>query len=165
MEIKENNIMLIGFMGTGKTTVSHELSRQMQIPEIDMDAYIVKHEGKSISDIFAESGEAAFRDIETACLKEIQQTTGRIENVECMKRNGVIVLLTAEPETIYKRVRYSTDRPILNGHMNVGYIKQLMEKRKPRYTEVADIVIETDKKDISAVAGEIILKIGKFDKK
>lgn len=176
MDIKENNIMLIGFMGSGKTTVSHELSRRMQIPEVDMDAYIVRHEGKSISDIFAESGEDVFREIETACLKEIQKATGRIvscgggavlrdENVECMKRNGVIVLLTAEPETIYKRVRYSTDRPILNGHMNVGYIKELMEKRKPRYMEVADIVIETDRKDISAVAGEIILKIGKFEKK
>lgn len=176
MEIKENNIMLIGFMGSGKTTVSHELSRQMRMPEVDMDAYIVTYAGKSIPDIFAEFGEDVFRDIETACLKEILQTTGQIvscgggavlrdENVKYMKRNGVIVLLTAEPETIYKRVRYSTDRPILNGHMNIGYIKELMEKRKPRYTEVADLVIETDRKDISAVAGEIILKIGKFDKK
>ena len=66
MDIKENNIMLIGFMGSGKTTVSHELSRQMQIPEVDMDAYIVRHEGKSISDIFAESGEDVFREIETS---------------------------------------------------------------------------------------------------
>lgn len=176
MDIKENNIMLIGFMGTGKTTVSRELSRVMQIPEVDMDAFIVEQEGRSISDIFAEQGEDKFRDIETNCLKKLQETTGRIvscgggavlrdENVGYMKQNGVIVLLTATPETIYKRVRHSTDRPILNGHMNVEYISELMNKRKSRYLEVADIVIETDGKDISKIAKEIILKIGKFDKK
>ncbi len=176
MDIKENNIMLIGFMGTGKTTVSRELSRVMQIPEVDMDAFIVEQEGRSISDIFAEQGEDRFRDIETNCLKKIQETTGRIvscgggavlrdENVGYMKQNGVIVLLTATPETIYKRVRHSMDRPILNGHMNVEYISELMNKRKSRYLEVADIVIETDGKDISKIAKEIILKIGKFDKK
>lgn len=176
MNIKENNIMLIGFMGAGKTTVSHELSRIMQMPEVDMDAYIVKHEERSISDIFAEHGEDFFRDIETECLKEIQQTTSKIvscgggavlrdKNVEYMKQNGVIILLTATPETTLKRVRHSIERPILNGNMNVEYISGLMDKRKPRYMEVADIIVETDGKEVSEIAEEIILKIGKFDKK
>ena len=72
------NIMLIGFMGVGKTTVSKKLSKKLGMPEVDMDAYIVAHENKAISDIFAESGEEYFRKIETECLVEIQKEKGKI---------------------------------------------------------------------------------------
>ena len=79
----------------------------------------------------------------------------RDENVEIMKEGGMILLLTAKPETIFQRVRYSKDRPILNGHMNVEYIAELMNKRNPRYTSVADIIIETDDKEIDQIVTEI----------
>lgn len=170
------NIMLIGFMGVGKTTISRDLSERMNISEVDMDKYIVERENKNISDIFEEYGEEYFRNIETDCLREIQNQTGRIvscgggavlkdENVEIMKKDGVIVLLTATPETIYERVKNNTGRPILNGNMNVEFISELMEKRKERYFRVADVVITTDNKLISDISKEIILKLGEFTKK
>lgn len=169
----KQNISLIGFMGTGKTTVSRELSRAMRVPEIDMDAYIVNKTKMSIPEIFDQYGEEYFRDIETECVKEIQQQGGRIvscgggavlreKNVEYMKENGVIVLLTAQPQTILERVKDSTDRPILNGNMNLEFITQLMNKRKDRYLEVADIVIETDRKNVLEICKEVRKKVESF---
>ena len=165
----KKNIMLIGFMGAGKTTVSRELSILTGRKEIDVDAYIVEKEGCSINDIFKNHGEEYFRQLETRYLADIQRERGLIvscgggavikdENVKLMKENGVIVLLTALPETIYERVKNSKDRPILNGNMNIEFITGLMNKRKDRYYEVADIIVETDKKSIKNICGEIMEK-------
>ena len=83
----------------------------------------------------------------------------RPENTDHMKKNGRIVLLTAKPETIYERVKNSTDRPILNGHMNVEYIAELMEKRRALYEAAADITIQTDGKTREQICEEIIGKM------
>ena len=166
------NILLIGFMGTGKTSVSKVLKELTKLPEIDMDKYIVEKENKSIADIFKDSGEDYFRKVETECLKEILDNQGVIvscgggvvvkdENVSYMKDKGTIVLLTAKPETVYNRVKDCKDRPILNNNMNVEFIEGLMEKRRERYLSVADIIIETDNKSIREIAKEILNKIGK----
>lgn len=176
MSVSDYNILLIGFMGTGKTTVSKQLSRDLRLPEVDMDSYIVEHEGKTIPQIFDEVGEEGFRRIETECLREIQEVKGRIvscgggavlkdENVELMKTSGVIVLLTATPETVYHRVKNHNDRPILNGNMNVPFIERLMNQRKDRYQQVADVIIATDNKNIRAISQEIQLKLAQFAKK
>ena len=77
-------------------------------------------------------------------------------NVEKMKKIGKVVLLTATPETIYSHVKDSTNRPLLNGNMNIAYIKKLMEERAPKYNAAADIVIETDGCTPSQVADKII---------
>ncbi len=167
-----NNIMLIGFMGAGKTTVSRELSRITGRKELDMDAYIVEKEGMAITDMFAQFGEDYFRAKETASLIEIMKMDDLIvscgggvvvkdENVEYMKDGGVVVLLTATPETTLERVKNSTDRPILNGNMNVEFIEQLMNKRKDRYLEVADVIVATDDKSVQEICAEIMEKISK----
>ena len=80
----------------------------------------------------------------------------RDENAALMKQCGKIVLLTATPETIYERVKDSTDRPILNGNMNVDYIRELMEKRKDCYLAVADVVVATDQKSAEEITREIL---------
>ena len=132
-----------------------------------MDALIVEREGMAISDIFAEKGETYFRDAETALLKDLTEKKGiiiscgggavmRDENAALMKQCGKIVLLTATPETIYERVKDSTDRPILNGNMNVDYIRELMEKRKDRYLAVADVIVATDQKSAEEITREIL---------
>lgn len=168
----KNNIMLIGFMGTGKSTVSKSLSMCTQYVEIDLDDYIEKKQNKTINEIFAEGGEAEFRNIETLCLDEVCSrdeliiscgggTVIKDENVEIMKNSGKIVLLTAKPETIYERVKDSTNRPILNGNMNVEYIRELMKKREAFYLRVADIIIETDDKGADEISREILEKIKK----
>lgn len=167
MKKLEENIFLIGFMGAGKSTVAAELERQLHIQRAEMDALIVEREGMAISDIFAEKGETYFRDAETALLKDLTEKKGiiiscgggavmRDENAALMKQCGKIVLLTATPETIYERVKDSTDRPILNGNMNVDYIRELMEKRKDRYLAVADVVVATDQKSAEEITREIL---------
>ena len=83
----------------------------------------------------------------------------RPENQAHMKRSGKVVLLTASPETVYERVKDSSNRPVLNGHMNVEYISELMEKRRSRYESVADLAVATDGRSAETIADEIIAKL------
>ena len=124
----------------------------------------------TINEIFQRKGEDYFRTCETNALKELQTRQGiiiscgggmpmRDENVDLMKQNGKIVLLTATPETVYNRVKYSNQRPLLNGNMNVEYISDLMAKRQDRYESIADIVVSTDDKPIHVIAEEVVSKL------
>lgn len=161
------NIFLIGFMGSGKSTVSGYLSRHYGMEMVEMDRVISEREGMSISKIFEVRGEEYFRNLETNLLLELQTkgniviscgggTPMREKNVVEMKKNGRIVLLAASPETIYERVKDSHDRPLLENHMNVPYIAELMEKRREKYEAAADLVIKTDGKDVSAICEELM---------
>ena len=152
------NIALIGFMGTGKTTISMTLAEITGFEEVDVDAYIVKKEGMAISEIFEKNGEEYFRKIETNAIREICENKSQIiscgggavlkdENVSVLKENGVIALLTATPETIFDRVKDHTHRPVLNNDMSLEHIKKLMEEREPRYQSVADMKINVDGND------------------
>ena len=87
----------------------------------------------------------------------------REENVNLMKRQGKIILLTASAKTIFERVRYNDDRPILNNNMSVEFISSLMKKREEKYLNAADIIIDTDNKSIIEVCKEIILSLNKMD--
>ena len=164
------NIALIGFMGTGKSTVSAYLQKMLPLDLVDTDALIVEEEGMSINDIFAKYGEPYFRDCETRVTEELQDRRLTIiscgggmimrpENEVNLKKTSRVVLLTASPETIYERVKDSTDRPILNGHMNVEFIAQLMERRRARYEEAADVIIQTDGKSVEEICEELIARI------
>lgn len=164
------NLFLVGFMGTGKTTVSSELQKITGLEEIDMDSYIVKKEGMSIVEIFRQKGEQYFRDVETETLNEFQQTKGKIiscgggivlrdENIKLMKRSGKVVLLTATPETIYKRVKDNHTRPALNDDMSIEHIVELMKVRQERYDMAADIFVSTDKNDRVWTCYEILKKL------
>ena len=162
-------ISLIGFMGVGKSTISHKLHELTGRPEVDTDKRIVEEQGCPISQIFEEKGEAYFRRLETDLIDELGTLPPGIIscgggmalrdiNVKKLRAIGNIVLLTATPETIYERVKDSTDRPLLNGNMNVPYIRQLMEKRRPFYEKAATIRVATDGKTATEIAEEIIEK-------
>lgn len=165
------NIFLIGFMGSGKSTVAACLSENYGMDIIEMDQEIVEKEGMSISDIFATKGEPYFRDVETNLLIEIQSQENKVvscgggvvlreQNVTEMKKSGQIVLLTAKPETILERVKDDDSRPLLQGNKNVAFISDMMEKRRPKYESAADLVIQTDGKSAEEICREIFEKIG-----
>ena len=160
------NIFLIGFMGCGKSTMARLLSEQTGAKLIEMDETIEAEAGLSINEIFEMYGETHFRDLESQLIRRIAEEGGAVvscgggailrpENVACMKENGTVVYFSATPETIYKRVRNSTNRPLLNGNMNVEYISMLMEKRLPRYMEAADITIVVDGKEKQEILDEL----------
>lgn len=164
------NIYLIGFMGCGKTTVSECLHREYGKRQIEMDEEIEKMEGTSISDIFAKKGEEYFRNLETNLLKKfsccenlVVSCGGGVPMRECnvkeMKGNGKIVLLLAAPDTVYERIKDCHDRPLLEGHMNVAYISELMKKRKKQYMLAADFAVQTDGRSASDICKEIIQKL------
>lgn len=166
----KKNIFLIGFMGAGKSTIAAELKKKLNMSLVEMDARIVEEQGMSINEIFEKYGESHFRDIESRLVADIKDEGNKIvscgggvvvreENVKCMKENGFIVFLSATPETIFNRVKDSNDRPILNGNMNVEYIKGLMEKRRALYEGAADIKIDTDGKNVGEICAEIIEKM------
>lgn len=170
------NIVIIGFMGSGKTTISDYLSTVFAMETVEMDRIIAEREGMSIPDIFDVYGEEYFRNLETNLLIEMQSKSNvviscgggvpmRENNVVEMKKNGRVVLLTAKPETIYNRVKDSHDRPLLENNKNVPYISELMEKRRAKYEAAADIIIETDGKDELEICEELIQKLLELDEK
>ncbi len=164
------NIVLTGFMGTGKTEVGRELARILGWRIIDVDDEIVKDQDMSISEIFSKFGEPAFRDIETQMIRKVSQnrnviiSTGggavlRQENMDILREKGVIICLDATPETIFNRTRSNSERPLLQVKDPLGRIKELMESRRPFYQK-ADITIDTDGKTPLLITEEILEKIG-----
>lgn len=163
------NYFLIGFMGAGKSTIAAELVKRTGKKLVEMDSQIVEEQGMTINEIFAQYGEQKFRDIESNLVKRIANEGNTIvscgggvvvreENTKVMKSSGKIIFLTATPETIYERVKDGNDRPILNGHMNVEYIAELMEKRRALYEAAADVKVATDNKNVDEICDEILNK-------
>ncbi|HAM52818.1 MAG TPA: shikimate kinase [Nitrospiraceae bacterium] len=164
------NIVLTGFMGTGKTAIGRELSNMLRWRLIDVDEEIVKTKKMSINEIFSRFGEPAFRDIETATIREIASqkhviiSTGggavlRRENMDILKQNGVIVNLSATPDTIITRTSGNNERPLLQVENPSQRIKELLEVRRSFY-EKADIMIDTESKTPHQIAEEILESIG-----
>ncbi|MEE3391690.1 MAG: shikimate kinase [Candidatus Cryptobacteroides sp.] len=168
------NLVLIGFMGVGKTTMSDYFNTMFAMDVIEMDQIIARREGMSIPDIFEVHGEEYFRNCETELLVEMQSRNNvviscgggvpmRERNVTEMKKNGRVILLTAEPETILERVRDDHSRPLLEDNKNVAFIRALMDKRRDKYEAAADIIIKTDGKSIQQIGEEIILQLRIMD--
>ena len=170
------NVFLVGFMGSGKSTIASYLAENYGMEIIDMDQLIVEREGMAIPDIFAQKGELYFRDVETSLLIEIQGEQNKVvscgggvvlreKNIQAMKKSGQVVLLNAKPETILERVKDDDNRPLLRGNKNVQFIRDMMEKRQPKYEAAADLVIHTDGKSADEICKEIIsnVKINKVE--
>ena len=160
------NIVLVGFMGTGKTEVGRILSKKLGYALIDADTEIEKKQNTTITEIFRQQGEPAFRDIEAEVIKQLSGlkknviSTGggavlRQENIDNLRANGVLVCLSATPETILQRTSVNNDRPLLQTENPLQKIKELLAYRKPYY-EKADIMIDTENKNPLEIAEEII---------
>lgn len=163
----EKNIVLVGFMGTGKTEVGKNLAKKLNMDFIDTDELIEKKEKDRIVRIFQVKGEEYFREVEEEIIEKVSKckncviATGggaliREKNYLNLKKNGILICLVATPEEIYRRTIPKKDRPLLLKSKNViETIKELLKIREPYYSK-ADYKIDTTKKSIDEVVEEII---------
>lgn len=160
------DIYLVGFMGTGKTAVGRYLAKSLGLELVAIDDLIVKKEGRSISDIFAQSGEPYFRKAEKEALKEVAAKSRQVvdcgggividpENIMIMKQSGRLVCLSARSEVILERTKRHSHRPLLNVADPLAKIKELLEKRKAYYAKV-DFTVDTSDLTIQQVAEKIL---------
>lgn len=175
-KLENLNIVFIGFMGTGKTTISSYIAKLLNKKLIETDKYIINKTNMDISSIFDKFGEKYFRYLESEAIFEISKNKGiiiscgggsviREENISFLKKNGIIIRLIATPNTILNRVKNSNERPILNGHMNTEFISSLMKDRETFYSKAADINIYTDNKTVEEISKECIEKATYFANK
>lgn len=161
------NIILIGFMGTGKSAVAAKLCRQLSLQFIDTDAVIEADEGCSIKEIFRISGEDHFRKLETQLLKKLSESSDAViscgggivlreENRILLRSIGTVFLLTADYETILKRLKNDTSRPLLSCEGKSEKVRQLIEERRSLYEETADHIVHTDGLTIDEVCRMIL---------
>ena len=162
------NLILTGFMGTGKTEVGRELARLLTMKLIDIDTEIIKSAKMSINQIFEQFGEQKFRDMETemiekvSCEKNVIISTGggavlKQENMEALKKTGRVICLMATPETILRRTSGTSERPLLQVEKPLEKVNELLNFRQPFY-EKADLIIDTEDKTPLQIAEEIIEK-------
>ncbi len=160
------NIVLTGFMGTGKTEVGMELARRLNIELVDTDSLIELQEKQTISEIFSQKGEAYFRRLEKEIIERVSKLEGRIiatgggaiidhENRDNLRRNGTIICLSASPGVIRERTLKEGKRPLLTGEDPDRRIKELMERRMGFYAQ-SDYIVDTSNLSISEVADEIL---------
>ena len=159
-------IVLTGMSGSGKSTVGKFLAEKCKLKFIDIDEQIVLNENKSINEIFSENGENFFRALEVQTIKNVFEPEnlvislggGAFENDRTrnfLLNNSTVIYLQTSPETIFNRLKNSTDRPLLNNNMNLSAIKKLLDLRKKNY-ELAHFTVITDNKNINDLAGEIL---------
>lgn len=161
------NIVLIGYMGSGKSTVAKELHRKTGMKILDTDLMIVEKQERSINTIFAKEGEKAFRDMETKLLEELLTSaryqknciisTGggmpvREENRALLKKLGTVFFLKAAADTILERVKNDTERPLLRNPDRRKKIEEMLAQRTPAYEAAADYVIDADYKSVTEAA-------------
>ena len=173
------NIVLIGFRGTGKSTVGKLLANRLKRDFIDTDKYIESATGKTIKDIFKEEGEESFRKTEVETIAKLSKMKNKIisagggavlkdENVRNLKSNGFLILLEATPKIIHDRLTQDTktkqQRPALTNKNSFDEIKHLIDKRQPLYENAANYTINTSYVSCENVVEEIITVIRSLKK-
>ncbi len=149
-----HNIALIGFMGAGKSTVGHLLAELLGFEFLDTDRVIEHRQNRKISEIFAQDGEARFRQLESDLCRELEAVPGRViatggglavdpANLASLKRHALVVCLWARPETLYERVRHQSHRPLLQNPDPLLRIRELLAARTPAYRQ-ADLLVGVD---------------------
>ncbi len=160
------NLVLVGFMGTGKTEVGKVVSEQMGRTLVDIDDHIIRACRMTVNEIFKTCGEDLFREIESGMIKRFSRIEGliistgggsllRMENVHNLKRTGLLICLAASPEEIVRRIADDRHRPLLAVPDRIGAVREMMEKRSQSY-RLSDFTLDTDGKSVSAVVREVL---------
>ena len=162
------NLALIGFMGTGKTTVGRLVAEALHFDFLDTDELIQSRTGKTIADIFVQDGEPAFRELERQIVLELSTKTKTVistggglptnaDNLKALKSYALVVCLWASPEKIWERVRNQSHRPLLHDADPQKKIRELLAAREPFYKQ-ADVLINTDLRSVREAAQQIALQ-------
>jgi shikimate kinase len=160
------NIVLVGFMGTGKTTVGRVLAGRTGRPLLDMDAEIEARAGKAVSDIFRDDGEPAFRRMERDLVRDLAARSGLLIssgggivldplNIADFSRTGLVACLLADAETILRRVESETHRPLIQVADRRARVTELLDRRRPLY-EAIPFRIDTSHLEPAAIADRIL---------
>jgi shikimate kinase len=160
------NIALIGFMGTGKSSVGRLVADHLHFTFLDSDDVIVARAGKPITDIFAQEGEADFRERECHLVEELTHRTRTViatggglpvnpANLASLKSHALVICLWSSPEQIWERVRNQAHRPLLNESDPLGKVRSLLAAREPFYRQ-ADVLVNTEMRSIREVAQQVI---------
>ncbi len=168
MQLKRNivNVVLVGFMGTGKTSVGLELADMLDMNFIDTDDIIEQDSSMIISDIFTKMGEGHFRNLESKAIEKVCKlsqhiiSTGggaviRDQNIQNLKKTGMLFHLDATPEVIFNRTSRETQRPLLKVDDPMGKIREMLKNRAPFYAK-ADHRIDTSQLSVKEVAERIV---------
>lgn len=167
----KKKIVLIGFMGCGKTSTGIRLSYRLRQRMDDTDKLIERKQGRSISRIFAEDGEEAFRRMETQLLRELAGKPGspilsvgggtpvREENRKLLRQLGTVVYLRIRPETVYERLKGDNTRPLLQGDDPLEKIRRLMEQRRDAYEAAADVIVDVDEMSMEEITERIVKEV------
>lgn len=164
------NIVLIGFMGSGKSSVGRVLAELLNMTFVDTDAVIEANAGCSISEIFHEQNERFFRKLERDAVKRISNNSDQViacgggvildpENTRNLRRNGIIIYLETDPEVIVERTKDTAERPLLDIADKELEIQKLMRKRQAKYQDAADISINTSDLSVNEVVNEVVKRI------
>ncbi|MBP3754730.1 MAG: shikimate kinase [Lachnospiraceae bacterium] len=165
---KGGHLVLIGFMGSGKTSIGRSLSYKLKRAFYDTDKMIEEREGITISEIFKTKGEKYFRELETQVLREIRDdkipriyslgggTPVSLQNQPLIKTIGTVVYLRLQPEEVWERLKGDTTRPLLQCEDPLAKIRSLMKLRSPAYERCADIIIDNGSKERDDVIKEIL---------
>ena len=165
----KRNIILIGFMGSGKSTLSRILTEKLGWPGISTDARIELKEGRKIADIFKDAGETYFRNVEHQVVLEVAAERGVVvdcgggvvlipANMEALKKTGTVIYLSCAPQEIYRRINLQPKRPLLDVPDPLAKIQDLLKERQSLYAQ-ADMTLDTTDGNLSRVAEEIIEKL------
>ena len=160
------NIALIGFMGTGKTSVGRLVADQLHFEYLDTDELIQAQTGRSITEIFAREGEPAFRALEQKMVEELASRSKTViatggglpvnpKNLASLKTHALVVSLWSSPEKIWERVRHQAHRPLLHDENPQAKIRELLAAREPFYRQ-ADVLLNTDLRSVREVAQQVV---------
>lgn len=164
---RRRNIILIGFMGCGKSTVGVRLSYRLKVAMVDTDKLIERRQERTIKEIFDREGEDFFRNLETETLKEVLKrkqahilsvgggTPVQPQNAELLKKGGVVVYLRIKPENVWKRLQHDEKRPLLQCENPLERIETLMKERESAYEECAHIIVDVDELSMEEVLDKV----------